>query len=338
MGMRYRLLGRSGIRVSELCLGTMTFGDDWGWGAPKDTCRRILDSFAEAGGNFVDTADKYTNGSSEAILGELLEGRRDAFVLGSKYTLETDAADLNSAGNHRKNLVSSLEASLRRLRTDHLDVLWVHARDDWTPVPEVMRALDDQVRAGKVLHVGVSDWPAWEVSAANVLADLRGWSPFVALQIQHSLLERTPERDLLPMARAHDLAVTAWSPLAAGLLTGKHRGGDGSGRAATRAGDPRTNRIVDEVVEVAGELGAEPSQVALAWLLRRPEPVIPILGATKEPQMTQNLACLDVTLEPAHLDRLNDVSAVDLGFPHEFLRTESIRRSVYGVRHGDVET
>ena len=238
--MRYRLLGRSGIRVSELCLGTMTFGDDWGWGAPKDTCRRILDAFEEAGGTFVDTADKYTNGSSEAILGELLEGRRDRFVLGSKYTLQTDPDDLNSAGSHRKNLVTSLEATLRRLRTDRLDVLWVHARDDWTPVPELMRALDDQVRAGKVLHVGVSDWPAWEVSAANVLADLRGWSPFVALQIQHSLLERTPDRDLLPMARAFELAVTAWSPLAGGLLTGKHRGG--GERDGRPTGSPTTGQ------------------------------------------------------------------------------------------------
>ena len=331
--MRYRLLGRSGIRVSELCLGTMTFGDDWGWGAPKDTCRRILDAFEEAGGTFVDTADKYTNGSSEAILGELLEGRRDRFVLGSKYTLQTDPDDLNSAGSHRKNLVTSLEATLRRLRTDRLDVLWVHARDDWTPVPELMRALDDQVRAGKVLHVGVSDWPAWEVSAANVLADLRGWSPFVALQIQHSLLERTPDRDLLPMARAFELAVTAWSPLAGGLLTGKHRGGGERGRAADRVTDDRTDRIVDEVVAVAGELGAQPSQVALAWSLRRPEAVIPILGATKETQIAQNLESLDVVLAPEQVARLDRVSAVELGFPHEFLRTEAIRRTVYGAAH-----
>lgn len=220
--MRYRPLGRSGIRVSELCLGTMTFGDDWGWGAAKDTCRRIVDRFDEAGGTFIDAADKYTNGSSEAILGEVLADRRDRFDLGSKYTLQTDSGDLNSAGSHRKNLVQSLEASLRRLRTDRLDLLWVHTRDDWTPIPELMRALDDQVRAGKVLHVGVSDWP-------------------VAVQIQHSLLERTPERDLLPMARTFELAVTAWSPLAAGLLSGKHASGTADERAAGRAtgGDGR---------------------------------------------------------------------------------------------------
>jgi aryl-alcohol dehydrogenase-like predicted oxidoreductase len=336
--MRHRLLGRSGIRVSEVCLGTMTFGDDWGWGAPRDTCGRILDLFAEAGGNFVDTADKYTDGASEAILGELLEGRRDRFVLASKYTLETDGDDLNSAGNHRKNLVASLEASLRRLRTDRLDVLWVHARDDWTPVPEVMRALDDQVRAGKVLHVGVSDWPAWEVSAANTLAELRGWSPFVALQIEHSLLERTPERDLLPMAHAFDLAVTAWSPLAAGLLTGKHAGGGAHGRAAGRATDQRADAVIAEVVAVARELGAEPSQVALAWLLQRAAPgVIPILGATREEQMRQNLGCLELVLEPEHVERLDLVSAVGLGFPHDFLRRDAVRRTVYGARHADVD-
>lgn len=335
--MRYRLLGRSGIRVSEVCLGTMTFGDDWGWGAARDTCARILDLFADAGGTFVDTADKYTNGSSEEILGELLEGRRDRFVLASKYTLETDPTDLNSAGNHRKNLVASLEASLQRLRTDRLDLLWVHARDDWTPLYEVMRALDDQVRAGKVLHVGVSDCPAWEVSAANTLAELRGWSPFVALQIEHSLLERTSERDLLPMARAFDLAVTAWSPLAAGLLTGKHVAGTASGRAASQSTGERADAVIAEVVKVARELGAEPAQVALAWLLRRPTQVIPILGATKEDQMGQNLGCLDVTLDQGQLDRLEEVSAVDLGFPHEFLRRDAIRRTVYGARHADVD-
>jgi aryl-alcohol dehydrogenase-like predicted oxidoreductase len=215
--MRYTLLGRSGLRVSELCLGTMTFGEDWGWGAPIDTSRRILELYADAGGNFIDTANKYTDGSSETFIGELLAGRRDQFVLATKYTLQTRSGDPNAVGNHRKNLVQALEASLKRLRTDHIDVYWVHARDTWTPVDEVVRALDDQVRAGKVLYVGVSDWPAWEVAQANTLAELRGWSPFIGLEIEYSLAERTPERDLLPMAHTLGLGVTCWSPLAGGL-------------------------------------------------------------------------------------------------------------------------
>src|SRR6266542_4322268 len=220
--MRYTLLGRSGLRVSQLCLGTMTFGEDWGWGAPKQTSKRILELYAEAGGNFIDTANKYTDGSSESFLGELLGQDRERFVLATKYTLETRPGDLNSSGNQRKNLVQSLEASLKRLKTDYVDLYWVHARDQLTPVDEVMRALDDQVRLGKILYAGVSDWPAWAVAQANTLAELHGWSPFIGLEVQYNLLERTPERDLLPMARALGLGVTAWSPLAGGMLTVKY--------------------------------------------------------------------------------------------------------------------
>jgi aryl-alcohol dehydrogenase-like predicted oxidoreductase len=341
--MRYTLLGRSGLRVSELCLGTMTFGDDWGWGAPLDTSRRIFDLYADAGGNFIDTANKYTNGSSETFLGELLAGRRDEFVIGTKYTLQTRAGDPNTAGNHRKNLVQSLDASLKRLRTDHVDVYWVHARDTWTPVDEVMRALDDQVRAGKVLYVGVSDWPAWEIAEANTLADLRGWSAFIGLEIEYSLIQRTPERDLLPMAHAFGLGVTCWSPLGGGLLTGKYlAGASGNEQARLARGDgPQItepgDRTVRELVAVASEIGAEPAQVALAWLLAQPGGVIPIVGATKETQMKQNLGCLEIALEPRHVARLNDASAIELGFPHDFLRQENIKQIVYGDRYTLVE-
>jgi aryl-alcohol dehydrogenase-like predicted oxidoreductase len=244
--MRYTMFGKTGLRVSELALGTMTFGDDWGWGAARDACARMLDLYEEAGGNFVDTANNYTAGSSETLVGELLEGRRDRFVVATKYTLRTED-DPNSAGNHRKSLVRSLERSLRRLRSDHVDLLWVHARDTLTPVEEVMRALDDQVRLGKVLYVGVSDWPAWEVAQATTLAELRGWSPFVGLQIEYSLVERTVERELLPMARGLDLGVTAWSPLASGKLTGKYLAGTDAeaardGRLAVMGRDPSGER------------------------------------------------------------------------------------------------
>jgi aryl-alcohol dehydrogenase-like predicted oxidoreductase len=334
--MRYTLLGKSGVRVSQLCLGTMVFGQyynqDWGSGLDKAASGRILDAFADAGGNFVDTADYYTGGASETFLGELLHGRRDRFVLATKYTMQTDTGDLNTAGSHRKNLAVSLERSLARLQTDYIDLFWVHAYDTLTPVHEVMRALDDQVRLGKVLHVGVSNWPAWEVSAANTLADLRGWSPYVATQIKYNLMERTPERELLPMARAYDLAVTAWSPLSGGLLTGKYLSGageEGTGRVVEH--DERTERIASEVVAVADELAATPSQVALAWLLAQAGTVIPIVGATSEAQLEQNLACLDVRLTAGQIARLAEVSAVELGYPHDFLQVEHIKNIVYGL-------
>lgn len=332
------MFGKTGLRVSELCLGTMTFGEDWGWGAPRHACARIVDLFAEAGGNFIDTANNYTAGSSESLVGELLEGRRDRFVLATKYTCQTEP-DPNSAGNHRKSLVRSLERSLRRLRTDHVDLLWVHARDTLTPVEEVMRALDDQVRAGKVLYVGVSDWPAWEIAQATTLAELRGWSPFVGLQIEYSLLERTVERELVPMAHGLDLGVTAWSPLARGRLTGKYLAGadhpDVAGARLTVTGqdgsEERGDAIVREVVAVAEQIGASPAQVALAWLRGRPGAVVPIVGARNEEQFRDNLASADLTLDDTSRERLDRASAIELGFPHDFLRGEPMPKMiVYG--------
>ncbi|MDJ0854760.1 MAG: aldo/keto reductase, partial [Desulfobacterales bacterium] len=211
--MRYRLLGHSGLRVSELCLGAMTFGDDRGWGASPAESRRIFDAFAEAGGNFIDTADIYTAGTSEKLVGEFVAGDRERFVLATKYSNSAPVGDPNAAGNHRKNMVQSLEASLKRMQLDYIDLYWLHAWDFMTPVEEVMRAFDDLVRAGKILYAGISDTPAWIVSRADALADFRGWSRFVAIQVEYSLVERTVERELLPMAKALDLGVTAWSPL-----------------------------------------------------------------------------------------------------------------------------
>ncbi|MFD7233905.1 aldo/keto reductase [Streptomyces syringium] len=338
--MRYTLFGRTGLRVSELSLGAMTIGDDWGWGAAKDTSGRILDAYADAGGNFIDTADIYTDGTSETILGELLDGRRESFVLASKYTCATRKGDVNAAGNHRKNLVRSVEESLGRLRTDRLDVLWVHARDNFTPVEEVMRALDDLVRAGKVLYIGVSDWPAWEIAQANTLAELRGWTSFAGSQLRYNLLERTPERELLPQARAFDQAVLAWSPLAGGKLTGKYRRGE-TGRLTAPGGDSGTDRREDEiitaVVEIAEQGGWSPAQVALAWLLGRPGNIVPIIAATKESQLADNLAAVEVALDAAAVERLDEVSAVSLGFPHDFLREPGITENVYGDRWAAIE-
>ncbi|MFC7305199.1 aldo/keto reductase [Streptomyces monticola] len=337
--MRYTLFGRTGLRVSELSLGAMTFGGGAGFGADKDTSARILDAYTDAGGNFVDTANIYTDGNSESILGELLEGRRDSYVLASKYTCATRKGEVNSAGNHRKNLVRSVEESLERLRTDHLDVLWVHARDNFTPIDEVMRALDDVVRAGKVLYLGVSDWPAWEIATANTLAELRGWTVFAGSQLRYNLLERTPERELLPQARAFDQAVLAWAPLAAGMLTGKYRRGE-SGRLSggdESHRDHNTEATVTAVLEIAEQGGFSPAQVALAWLRSRPGNVVPIISATKEQQLVDNLGAVDVHLDEDALRRLDEVSAVPLGFPHAFLREPGIVETVYGDRAWEID-
>jgi len=328
--MRYRTFGRTGLRVSDLFLGTMTFGSDWGWGASPDECRKMLDVYADAGGNVIDTANRYTDGASERIVGELLQGRRDSFVLATKYTLSRDGQDPNAAGNHRKNLTLSLEASLRALRTDYLDIYWVHIWDPATPVEETMRALDDAVRAGKVLYIGISDTPAWVVSRANMLAELRGWTSFAGLQIPYNLTQREVERDLLPMAAALDLSVAAWSPLAAGILSGKFTRGDAGEATRTKRENVsgRDLAIAREVDAVADELGVSSSQVALAWTRAHQPGVHPIIGARKLDQLTDNLAAADLVLPADAVSRLDAVSAIELGFPHDFIA--STQEFVYG--------
>ena len=243
--MRYKLLGKSGLKVSELCLGAMTFGDDWGWGSSKDESRKIYDAFVAAGGNFIDTADLYTNGTSEKFLGEFMTSDRERIVLATKYTNSAPGTDPNAAGNQRKNMMQSVEASLKRLNTDYIDLYWLHVWDFLTPVEEVMRAFDDLIRQGKVLYIGISDAPAWVVSRANTLAELRGWSQFVGLQVEYSLIERTCDRELLPMAREMDLAVTVWSPLAGGLLTGKYAEGGDAVKEEKRLEHPMVAPLVD---------------------------------------------------------------------------------------------
>lgn len=342
--MRYKLLGRSGLRVSELCLGTMTFGEDWGWGAPQEESRRMFDAFAEAGGNFLDTADGYTNGTSERMVGEFIASDRNHWVVATKYSFNQKQGDPNAGGNHRKNMMQALDGSLKRLRTDYVDLYWVHAWDEMTPVDEVMRGLDDAVRAGKVLYAGVSDAPAWIVSQANTLADCRGCAPFVALQIEYSLVERTPERDLLPMARALDLAVTPWSPLGGGLLAGKYstRTPKPSGARLEKfqLGDKlneRNLRIAEAVTHLARDGGYSSSQVALAWLRTRPGVQIPIVGARKLEQLKDNIGCLSVRLNEGQLHTLDEVSRVTLGFPHDFLLDPAIRGRLHGGTYEQVD-
>jgi aryl-alcohol dehydrogenase-like predicted oxidoreductase len=340
--MRYKLLGKSGLRVSELALGTMTFGEDWNIGTNKEESRRIYDAYIEAGGNFIDTATNYNEGTSEEWLGEFIEGDRDRLVIATKYTMQPSyPKDLNISGNQRKNMVRTLEKSLRRLKSDYVDVYWVHSRDFVTPMEEVMRGLDDLVRAGKVLYIGISDTPAWVVSQANTMAELRGWTPFVGLQIRYSLVDRSAERDLLPMARAFDLGVTPWGVLGTGMLTGKYNSENPPDRGRIARSDDARNkrslRIADEVVKIARELGAKPSQVALAWTRQQPGVLIPLIGARTLGQMADNLGALDVELDEKQMQRLDDVSQIELGFPHDFLKRDNIKRSMFSAHFDEVD-
>ena len=329
--MNYRLLGNSGLRVSELSLGTMTFGEDWGWGSAKDEARKIYDLYRQEGGNFIDTANVYTNGSSERMVGEFVRGHRDDVVIATKYTNDPStfgggtATSPNTGGNQRKNMMRAVEASLERLNTDYIDLYWLHIWDKLTPVEEVMRGFDDLVTQGKILYAGVSDAPAWWVAQANTLAQSHGWSRFAALQIEYSLTERTVERELIPMAKAFNLGLLAWSPLAGGVLSGKYKKGDGStgrysneGMKAFMPAAERVDRIVAALEEVSRQTGRSMAQVALAWLRYREIPVIPIIGARKLEQFKDNLSSLTLELTPDQVARLDAASSIELGFPHDF--------------------
>ncbi|PCD02795.1 aldo/keto reductase [Sphingomonas spermidinifaciens] len=341
---RYRLLGRSGLRVSPLALGTMTFGEAWGWGADAGEAQRIFDLYVDRGGNMIDTAVNYTGGESERLLGSFIKDKRDRLVIGTKFTMARDPANINSGGNHRYNLVRSVEASLNQLDTDRIDLLYLHAWDFTTSPDEVMRALDDLIRAGKVLYLGICNTPAWRIAQLQTIADLHGWSPLVALQIEYSLVERTVEHELIPMARELGLGVLPWSPLGGGILTGKYRASDlsdenGADVAPTRKGviassghlNASALTIADSVKAVADELGATPSQVAIAWTLLNPAVTGPIIGARTIEQAEDNLAALDIVLTDEQRERLDAASAVDPIFPHRFVSRPMVRQLMFGT-------
>lgn len=340
----YRLLGRSGLRVSPLALGTMTFGTDWGWGSDLQESRAVFDRYVEHGGNFIDTANGYTNGTSERMIGEFAKGRRDRLVIATKYTMTSDPSDPNAGGNHRKAMMRSVHESLERLQTDHIDLLYLHTWDFTTPVEEVLRGLDDLVTSGKVLYVGISDTPAWQVSRMQTITAFRGWAPLAALQIEYSLCERTVERDLIPMAAEMGLGVVTWSPLRKGVLAGRYtrsdlrpddsstHAPDGTRRSVVQARGLLSERdieIAEVVTDVAGDLGTTPSKVALAWLLHRTV-TAPIVGARTEAQLDDNLGALEVRLAPEHLQRLDTASTIELGFPHDLLAQPRIRSHAFG--------
>lgn len=338
--MRYVRLGRSGLKVSEICLGTMTFGEESGFGASEVECRRVFDAYLAAGGNFIDTANIYTGGTSERMLAGMIAATRARLVVASKFSMTTDARDPNAGGNSRKNLQQSLDASLRRLGTDYLDLYWVHAWDGITPIDEVLRALDDAVRAGKVLYTGFSNVPAWVVARAQTMAELSGWTRFVALQLHYNLVERTVERELLPCAAELGLAVTAWSPLGGGVLSGKY-----AATAEARATQPgrltqtgwgrtllsdRNLAIAESVRAVAAACGRTAPQVALRWLLQRPGGVVPIIGVRSLAQFADLMGATDFALDEAALATLDAATRIELGYPKALLDGPAGRRMVHG--------
>ncbi|WCT11643.1 aldo/keto reductase [Mucilaginibacter jinjuensis] len=337
--MQYKLLGRSGLKVSELCLGTMGFGTEGGWGADKETSFAIMDEFANAGGNFLDTANVYKLGTSEKIIGEYISNHdRDYFVLATKYTLKDNMTNPNASGNNRKNMMRSVEESLKRLNTEFLDVLYLHIWDNITPIDEVLRGLDDLIRQGKINYAAISDTPAWVVAKGNTLAELMGWSQFIALQVEYSLIQRTPERELIPMAKHFGMTVTPWAPLAGGALTGKYlRGEQGRIKAESNRRDDNSERITKVVMAIADEVGVSPAHVALKWTMQQGFSCTPIVGATKVDQLKDNLKTIDLTLTADHLKRLDEASAIKLGFPGDFFNEDAVKVNSFGGFYDRVE-
>lgn len=334
----YELFGRSGLRVSEICLGTMTFGTEWGYGADKAESQKIFDTFAERGGNFIDTANRYTEGTSEKWVGEFVKADRDHFVVATKFTLRDRMGDPNFGGNHRKNMMRSVHESLKRLDTDHIDLLWVHAWDFTTQVDEVMRGLDDLVSSGKVHYIGISDTPAWIAAQANTLAQFRGWHAFAGLQVEYSLLQRTPERDLLPMAKAFGMTVTPWGALGGGALTGKYLKGE-MGRVAEVSArrNARATLIAEEVVEIAQKMSVTPTQVAINWARQKQDlSVVPIIGARTAVQIEDALGATDFFLPEPMIKQLDEASVIELGFPHDFLESAGVRDVIFGGTFGQI--
>jgi len=333
----YVTLGSSGLRVSPLCLGTMTFGEDWGWGSSVAGAGAILTRYIERGGNFIDTANMYTKGHSEKIIGDYVRAhgtRRDQLVIATKFFANLYPSDPNAGGASRKSLTAACDESLRRLQTDYIDLYWMHLWDRFTPIDETMRALDDLVGAGKVRYIGFSDTPAWKVAQAQVTAGFRSWAPLIALQIEYSLIERTVEGELIPMAQELGLGVTPWSPLRGGVLTGKYtrenvddavRWCTSSGPSARRSVrvtkdlDERVFGIIDQLVRISGELKTSPAAVALAWVQAKPGVDSTIIGARTLEQLEANLGSLDVALSAAQMNVLDAASTPTLGFPVRFL-------------------
>jgi aryl-alcohol dehydrogenase-like predicted oxidoreductase len=337
--MKIKLLGKSGLRVSELALGTMTFGTDWGWGADKETARQIFNAYNEAGGNFIDTSCNYTGGTAERFIGEFVASRRDDFVIGTKYSLRKHDArpnDLNAGGNHRKNLRRSIEASLARMGTDYVDILWLHIWDGTTPVEEVLRTLDDLVRAGKVLYVGISDSPAWVAAYSVAVSELRGWPRFIGYQGEYNLIQRGAEREILPMTHALDMAFLAFGLLEGGILSGKFNRGEQPKDTRVRRPSEAQMKVAETVIQVANEIGYSPAQVAVNWVRQQGANVIPIVGARSLEQMRENLGSLDFHLPADAMAGLSAALPPSPEYPDSFYLNESLLGLAFGAAREDL--
>lgn len=330
--MRLRLLGTSGLRVSELCLGTMTFGTDWGWGADESTSAAIFDAYAAAGGNFIDTSCNYTNGTSETFVGEFIQRERDYFIVATKYTLQMangNRRDPNLGGNSRKTMLRTVEGSLKRLKTDYIDLLYLHMWDFTTPVEEVLRAVDDLVRSGKVLYFAFSDTPAWIVSQAVAIANLRGWTAPIAFQFPYNALGRAAERDVMPMCRTLGLTMLPWGLLSGGALTGKYNSPSNEPKRDADASD-REKQMAETIMALAQEIGRTPSQIAINWVRQQNGQIIPILGARTEAQIHDNLGALDFALSEEQMQRISDATEFRIDFPLAFLLSQNVKNLCFG--------
>jgi aryl-alcohol dehydrogenase-like predicted oxidoreductase len=345
--MKYKIFGRkSGLRVSTLALGTGNFGTVWPFGSTKDEAKTVFDGYANAGGNFIDTADSYQAGQSESFIGDLLTSERDNFVLTSKYT--TGTRDMQTTGNNRKTMMRAVEESLKRLKTDRLDLYWVHLSDGQTPVEEIVRGLDDLVRAGKINYAGFSNFPAWRIANASLLADLRGWAPIIGIQVEYNLIERTADRELLPMAEALGLGVAFWSPLAGGTLTGKYRNKetDPNSRRVLAGGmlvkdesSQRETAIIDLLENIAQHTGHKVIDIALAWIRQKHDEsnlaTVTVIGPRTAQQLEDNLAALNLTLTSSQIRSLNEVSQISLGSPHEII--DASKNKIFGRGAGEIQ-
>lgn len=330
--MKYKTLGPSGLHVSELCLGTMTFGEDWGWGASKKVSQQIFDAFADAGGNFIDTSSNYTNGTSEKFIGEFIGNERDRFVVATKYSLRVGKGhvhDPNHGGNSRKSMMRNVEESLKRLNTNYIDLLYLHMWDFRTPVEEILQTVNHLIASGKVLYFAFSDTPAWVVSYALAKVDAYGWQKPIALQVPYSILDRGVERAELPMAREHGLGILPWGMLESGVLTGKYSQPSEEPRRESGVGDRELN-AGEAVMKVAREAGCSPAQVAINWVRQKPGKVIPILGCRTLVQAKDNLACLDHCLTEAQMQELDAIADFKMGFPLGFLKSDHVGNLLFG--------
>jgi len=344
--MRYKLFGKhTGLRVSELVLGTANFGVAWGGhGANPEEARRIFDTYASAGGNFIDTANGYQDGQSEQFVGDLLTGRRDQFVLSTKFAVKTDAnSGILVTGNSRQAMVASVEASLKRLKTDRIDLYWAHVDDGVTPMEEVMRGLDDLARAGKILYAGLSNFPAWRVARAATIAELRGVLPIAGIQVEHSLVQRATEQDLISAAQALGLGVVAYSPLGGGVLTGKYRNQNTENRRDEAWGGagfqpentPQRSAIIDTLIAVSNEVGVTPGEIAVAWVASKGS--LPIIGPRTLDQLESNLSAANVVLSPEQAARLDKVSAIPRGYPYTVLDDPRIKDLITGGKFDEID-